>query len=171
MGHARHAHHGAIASACPSLARRASLGRELTNSSLHAHDVNASRARKDEFVNSGRKFAALASDGHAEAITQWCACRAWPTEVGLCRRRQIRSRRLVVFWKNYVFFRKVDSSRGHFGLANLGVQGLYVLLAYASNVPGLLWRERAPLFSRGSALQTRFCLCTQYCCNTRWKCP
>ena len=66
-----------------------------------------------------------------------------------------------------VFFRKV----GHFGLANLGVQGLYVLLAYASNVPGTLWRERDPLFSRGSALQTRFCLCTQYCCNTRWKCP
>ncbi len=59
----------------------------------------------------------------------------------------------------------MDSSRGHFGLANLNVQDPHVLLAYASNVPGLLWRERAPLFSRCSALQTRFCLCTQYCCN------
>ena len=65
------------------------------------------------------------------------------------------------------FFRKV----GHFGLANLGVQGLYVLLAYASDVPGILWRERAPPFSGGSAPQTRFCLGKQYCCNTRWKCP
>ena len=71
------------------------------------------------------------------------------------------------FRKNYpFFFRKV----GHFGLANLGVYGLYVLLAYASNVPGLLWRERAPPFSGGSAPQTRFCLGKQYCCNTHWKC-
>ena len=77
----------------------------------------------------------------------------------------------ILLEKLRFFFRKVDSSRGHFGLANLGVQGLYVLLAYASDVPGLLWRERAPPFSRCSALQTRFCLCTQYCCNTRWKCP
>ena len=84
---------------------------------------------------------------------------------------RIPSRRLVVFWKNYVFFRKMDSSRGHFGLANLGVQGLYVLLAYASDVPGKFWRERAPPFSGGSAPQTRFCLGKQYCCNTRWKCP
>ena len=36
-----------------------------------------------------------------------------------------------------------------------GVQGLWVLLAYATNSPGLLWRERAPPFSRGSAPQAR----------------
>ena len=65
----------------------------------------------------------------------------------------------------------MDSSRGHFGRANLSVQGLYVLLEYAADVPGILWRERAPPFSRGSTLQTRFCLGKQYCCNTRWKCP
>ena len=84
------------------------LSRELTPSIDELvparHDVNASRARKDEFVNSGRKLAYEASDGHAEAITQWCHCRAWPTEVGPCRRLEIPSRRLVVFRKNYPFF-------------------------------------------------------------------
>ena len=140
----------------------------MTNSFFLARDAFTSWACRDEFANSRPKLAAQASDGHAEAITPWCHCRAWPTEVGPCRRRQIPSRRLVVFWKNYpFFFRKV----GHFGLANLGVQGLYVLLAYASDVPGKFWRERAPPFSRGSTLQTRFCLGKQYCCNTRWKCP
>ena len=33
--------------------------------------------------------------------------------------------------------------------------------------PGLLYHARAPLFGRGSMLQTRFCLCTQYCHWTR----
>ena len=62
-------------------------------------------------------------------------------------------------------------SRGHFGIADLGVPGLWVPLAYAPKVPRLPWRKRSRPFGRGSALQTRFCLCTQYCCNTRWKCP
>ena len=65
----------------------------------------------------------------------------------------------------------LDASRGHFGVADLGVQGLWVLRAYAPKAPGLLRHARAPLFGRGSMLQMRFCLCTQYCCNTRWKCP
>ena len=62
-------------------------------------------------------------------------------------------------------------SRGHFGIADLGVPGLWVLLDYAPKVPRLPWRKRSRPFGRGHALQTRFCLCTQYCCNTRWKCP
>ena len=33
--------------------------------------------------------------------------------------------------------------------------------------PGLLYHACAPLFGRGSILQTRFCLCTQYCHWTR----
>ena len=33
--------------------------------------------------------------------------------------------------------------------------------------PGLLYHARAPLFGRGGMLQTRFCLCTQYCHWTR----
>ena len=84
-GHARHAHHGPIEREPLQLATSASVRFRLTNSFLLACDVNASRARKNEFVNRRRELAHVASERDSEAICPWWTCRACPVEVGLCR--------------------------------------------------------------------------------------
>ena len=91
MGHARQSHHGLIASACPWVARAARSRLRLTNSFFLARDAFTSRACMDEFVNRSRHLAAEATYGHAEPIIQWWTGRVWPMEVGLGRRREIRS--------------------------------------------------------------------------------